>query len=369
MWAHCTCVGEKADYQGLWSCFLCRNSSSKINFLVNQISSLKHEFLSKLKICEKKYTEINLELQNLRETNSDLVLQLQNSHKEIQRLKSKDDNTTQTSLHHIVDHLLTNIDSGKINVACFLDLSKGFDTLNIDILLLKLHKYGIIGNSLTWFKSYLTDRQQLVRTESNISQIKSVNIGVPQGTVLGPILFLLYVNDLPSIITDALLSMYADDSFLCSSAFSIKEACNKLNSCLIHVSNWFKENRLLINTSKSYFMVIGTQSRIKNINETITITLNEKPLDKITSTKLLGMIIDENLNFNQHLDYFTKRLLQKLHFLNASDIYFLLNHSTKYIMQQFNHILTTASQYGELIKAKLIKYPKAPKPCCPCYHG
>ena len=94
MWAHCTCVGEKADYQGVWSCFLCQNSSSKINFLVNQISSLKHEFLSKLKICEKKYTEINLELQNLRETNSDLVLQLQNSHKEIQRLKSKDDNTT-----------------------------------------------------------------------------------------------------------------------------------------------------------------------------------------------------------------------------------------------------------------------------------
>ena len=220
--------------------------------------------------------------------------------------------STQTSLHHIVDHLLTNIDSGKINVACFLDLSKGFDTLNIDILLLKLQKYGIIGNSLTWFKSYLTDRQQLVRTESNISQIKSVNIGVPQGTVLGPILFLLYVNDLPSIITDALLSMYADDSFLCSSAFSIKEACNKLNSCLIHVSNWFKENRLLINTSKSHFMVIGTQSRIKNINETITITLNEKPLDKITSTKLLGMIIDENLNFNQHIDFLIKKTSPKI---------------------------------------------------------
>ena len=120
MRAHCTCVGEKADYQGVWSCFLCRNSSSKINFLVNQISSLKHEFLSKLKICEKKYTEINLELQNLRETNSDLVLQLQNSHKEIQRLKSKDDNTTpaiQTSTKSLVigDSILRDFEATDAN--------------------------------------------------------------------------------------------------------------------------------------------------------------------------------------------------------------------------------------------------------------
>ena len=83
--------------------------------------------------------------------------------------------------------------------------------------------------------------------------------------------------------------------------FLLKEACNKLNFCLILVSYWFKENRLLINTSKSHFMVIGTQSRIKNINEIITINLNEKPLDEITSTQLVCMIIDKNLNFNQHM--------------------------------------------------------------------
>ena len=144
----------------------------------------------------------------------------------------------------------------------------------------------------------------------------------------------------------------------------LEEACNRLNSFLIHVSNWFKENRLLINSSKSHFMVIGTQSRIKYINETITIT-HEKPLDKITSTKLLGMIIDENLNFNQHIDYLMKKTYPKIALLNASDIYFILNHSTKYIMQQFNHILTIASQYGKTHQSKTYQVSKSSKAMLP----
>ena len=117
-------------------------------------------------------------------------------------------------------------------------------------------------------------------------------------------------------------------------------------------------------------MVIGTQSRIKNINETITITLNEKPLDKITSTKLLGMIIDENLNFNQHIDFLIKKtspkiaLLKRLrHILPLESLNKIYNAT---VQLHFDYCLTV---WGKLIKAKLIKYPKAPKPCCPCYHG
>ena len=224
----------------------------------------------------------------------------------------RSNHSTQTVLHHVVDHLLDKVNVGKINISCFLDLSKGFDTLNTDILLHKISKHGVDNNSLTWFKSYLSDRKVIVHTSSSVSGTNNINIGVPQGTVLGPTLFLLYVNDLSFAITDASLDMYADDATISCFGDTLDEAAKKLNICLTSVSHWFNINRLVINTSKSNFLVTSTRSKIKQLPEHIHIKFNDVNLKRIRSTKLLGIFLDESLSFNDHITYLKQKVAPKI---------------------------------------------------------
>jgi hypothetical protein len=164
--------------------------------------------------------------------------------------------STQTALHQFVDHCLKNMDDGLVNVACFLDLSKAFDTLNRKKLLTKLEKYGLSKNCIKWFDSYLSNRSQIVVSNSSTSQPNNISVGVPQGTILGPILFIIYLNDLPNAVKDALIVIYADDTTLVTAAFTLQEAIFKMQTCLDIVTSYFKNNSLVINESKCKYMVI-----------------------------------------------------------------------------------------------------------------
>ena len=157
--------------------------------------------------------------------------------------------STQTCLHRLIDDILENKNEKEITALCFLDIKKCFDTINHSILLTKLQRYGIRNNELKWCVSYLQSRQQLVTCNNKISSKKNVTIGVPQGTVLGPILFLLFVNDLSNVITEANINIYADDVVIYSSGSDIMSLKDNMQRVMNKVYNWYKINKLVLSAT------------------------------------------------------------------------------------------------------------------------
>ena len=161
-----------------------------------------------------------------------------------------------TCLHKVVDEFCEMIDAGDMCGICFLDIEKCFDTIHHGIVLQKLEYYGIQGYALQWFKQYLTNITQCMRLGNSLSDIKPISIRVPQGSVLGLILFLLYVNDLPQHIKNEQCDMFADDTIIYSSGQSISENQSKLQMAIDSVIPWYDSNRLEVNTEESSVMLI-----------------------------------------------------------------------------------------------------------------
>jgi exonuclease III len=218
--------------------------------------------------------------------------------------------STITALHKMVDDWYTNINNGSITAACFLDLTKCFDTVDHNILLTKLSSYGFNSSALNWLKAYLTNRKQKVRLNSTLSESKTINIGVPQGSILGPILFLIFINDIPSCLRYCTCCIYADDITLYFSSTLLKDAEDKLQSDLDQVIRWFTQNKLLVNAKKSNCMIISSNVNVNT--QSLTVTINDTPLDQVNNFKLLGLYIDSQLSWKIHLDHLLKLLAPKV---------------------------------------------------------
>ncbi|CAB4024504.1 Hypothetical predicted protein [Paramuricea clavata] len=154
------------------------------------------------------------------------------------------------------------MDRGLFTGVLFLDLKKAFQTVHHSILLAKLEKYGIQRRSFEWFKSYLKDRKQVCSINGKKSSANDIKRGVPQGSNLGPILFLLYINDLPNSLKMSKPSMFADDTNLTCVGQSSSEIETKLNVELENVHRWLTANKLTLNDDKTEFMLIGSRSRL-----------------------------------------------------------------------------------------------------------
>ena len=210
--------------------------------------------------------------------------------------------STVTGLLEATDTWAFNIDRGKINVVVFLDLKKASDTVNHKTLLSKLSNYGIHDNAYYWFESCLENRTQRCSNNGSLSKGCSLSCGVPQGTLLGPLLFLLYINDLPNCLFNCQPRMSADDTHLTYVGDNADNIQSCLNQDLANVNNWLIANKLTLNMTKTEFLLIGSRQRLSTLTDSPIPTINGAPVGQFTTTKSLGVFIDDKLNWSSHID-------------------------------------------------------------------
>ncbi len=218
--------------------------------------------------------------------------------------------STATAAHKLVDDLLDNINEGLINGSCFFDLKKCFDTIDHDLLLQKLEKYGIIGPELLWFKSYLTNRTQCVASNGTVSSFKHVTTGVPQGSVLGPLLFLIFINDLPDALYRTASNIYADDTEIHACGSSMDEVNDILQCGVDDVSNWFYENKLVLNNTKSFCMLTTSNRCVSSTD--IHVSIEGVKVEQVECTRYLGIHPDRMLSWAIHIEKLCNKIAPKV---------------------------------------------------------
>ena len=224
----------------------------------------------------------------------------------------REGSSTELAVTQIVDEISKTLDNNSINCTVFLDLAKAFNTVNHEILLKKLEWYGIRGVVLNLLRSYLSQRQQYTKANGYESNTQTINSGIPQGSTLGPLLFLIYVNDLPKA-TNMKVRLFADDACLSLDGNDPISLEQQINQELENVVLWMKQNKLFLNFEKSNFMIF---SKKLNKDANFSIKLGDVGLKRVNETKYLGVILDDKLSWEPHLKHLKNKLIRQCYALH-----------------------------------------------------
>ena len=213
--------------------------------------------------------------------------------------------STVLALVDVVNDLYSHLDKKEFVAGIYLDLQKAFDTVDHSILLWKLQHYGIRGVVHSWFASYLHNRMQYTSVNGHSSSKLPVSCGVPQGSVLGPILFLLYINDLPCAVPGQKIKLFADDTNLFVSAKTIRELEHKANLQIQNISKWLIANRLHLNIEKTCYSIFSPD---KSQTPVMLLKINDAVIKCVSKCKYLGVIIDDELKWTSQIDDVCQKL-------------------------------------------------------------
>jgi hypothetical protein len=249
--------------------------------------------------------------------------------------------STELAILELQDRIASALDSGGWCLGVFLDLSKAFDTINHSILLNKLESYGIRGLALNWFKSYLSNRCQYTFLNNTESDSRIISCGVPQGSILGPLLFLVYVNDIKNAIHIGDPILFADDTNILYTHNNLDALSRITNVELEQVSQWFICNKLSINTSKTKFMVFHRPQMQFNHTD-MHVTLNGVNIEYVSQLKFLGVYIEEDLSWKTHANHISKKIAKSLGVLHR------LKHQLpeSILLQLYNSLILSHISYS-----------------------
>ena len=220
-------------------------------------------------------------------------------------------------LMEAVDSISQSMSKKELTLGVFIDLSKAFDTVDHKILLSKLKKYGIVGEELLWFDSYLKNRKQFVKVDESESNILDISCGVPQGSILGPLLFLIYVNDMHLSVPKLNVVMFADDTNLFISGKDHKNLFNIMNNQLELIDDWFAANKLSLNVQKTKYTLFCSSLVEDNLPLKLpTLLFGTKEISRSRYTKFLGVLIDENLNWKKQIKAIESKISSQIGIIN-----------------------------------------------------
>ena len=214
--------------------------------------------------------------------------------------------STQDVLVSLVEEWREALDQDTLVGALLLDMSKAFDTVNHSILLQKLSRYGVRRAELKWFAEYLSDRRQRVCIRGVKSQWSEVKRGVPQGSILGPLLFIVYVNDLPQSVQKSSVKQYADDTTISLSAEDINTLREGLEEDADNVMKWAENNGLKLNTKKTQLLLIGRKKRERELAQ-VRVLMGKEEVERSKCAKCLGVMLDDGLSWREQVQQVRKK--------------------------------------------------------------
>ena len=245
----------------------------------------------------------------------------------------------------MVDRITEQLDANCHSLGLFIDLSKAFDTLDHTILIDKLEFYGIRGIALNWFKSYLKNRSQYVDYNGTQSTLLKIRTGVPQGSILGPLLFLIYINDIINASKYLHLILFADDTNVFFHHKDLNALQDITNSELNKLSNWFRANRLSLNVKKTNYIIFSPKCKQSPLLNSFTIQIDGRAIERVTHARFLGVYIDEKLKWDKHV----QQILTKIS--KNTGILIKLGHllSTPVLLQLYNTLILPYLNYCNIV--------------------
>ena len=250
----------------------------------------------------------------------------------------RQNHSTYMPISILYDQATTALKNKQFCAAIYLDLKKAFDTVNPHILVNKLKHYGIHHKELDFFRSYLSGRSQVTKYNSTIStSSKNVTLGVPQGSIIGPLLFLLYINDIQNSSSTPQFLLFADDTALLYKAPSINELQTSINTSLPDIATWLTSNRLTLNIQKSTYQLFAISNSIPDIH----IHINDIPLSRSKATKYLGVTIDEDLKWKCHIKHVENTISRNIGLIRRAQ--HILD--TKYLLLLYNALVLPFLNY------------------------